>query len=164
LKSVSFSGKEEGARTKVYGLLAHQVAKKIRWNLSSDVSFEETTFIIEKPTSDGQIKQSKSDLYTTTDKLYKDFKEDKHTGAFMIALEWENQVKSLTRKYKNLPGYNSTSVEDLIAEVQSQGAQSIVGLVNSFKPNTKTADGKNIVSLSGYINKWLPQYIQAKIT
>ena len=108
------------------------------------------------------VKQSKAaDLYTTTDQIYEN--NDKQTAGFLISIEWENQIKSLARKYKNLPGYNDTSLEDLISATQHEGSQSILGLINSYKPGTKTADGENIVSLSGYINKWLPQYIQGKL-
>jgi hypothetical protein len=165
LDGITFTANDEGRRAIVYGAIAGKIANDMGWRLDIEPNYGAgmTRFVMSKPK--GGLKQSKStkDLYETTNDIYSAYKDDKQTAGFLIALEWENQIRSLARKYRNLPGYNDTSLEDLISNTQHEGSQSILGLVKSYKPNTKTTDGENIVSLPGYINKWLPQYIQGKL-
>lgn len=169
-EQIIFSATPEANRQRLYTLMGATMAKKLGFNFESKVLSERASYI---PKGDkvyaltrpkGGIKQSKvtdGDLYERTNKLYNEYKDDKQTAGFLIGFEWENQIKKLARKYKNLPGYD-VNIEDVVAYVMTAN-QGVVGLVNSYKPGKKTKDGKNEVSLEGYINKYLPNYINTAL-
>jgi len=173
---ITFTGVEESARVRVYAAITKVMAReygwthKVRFSGGTDRSVPYTTFALykpkngEKPKAAG-VKQSKAevkDLYEKTNTFYKEFGEDKNTAGFMIGMEWENQIKSLAKKYRDLPGYNEESVEDLVANVQSAGSQSILGLVKSYKEG-KTDHKGEPVTLPYYINIWLPKYVNGAL-
>lgn len=169
-EQIIFSSVPEGNRQRLYTLMAATMAKKLGLNFESVVLQErisflpkgDKVFVLTKPA--GGIKQSKvdtGDLYERTNKLYQEYSNDLHTGGFLIGMEWQNQIESLAKKYRNLPGYAS-NIEDVVAYVMTAN-QGIPGLVNSFTPGSKTKDGKNEVSLEGWINKYLPSYINSAL-
>ena len=173
---ITFTGVEESARVRVYAAITKVMAReygwthKIRVNEGTSRTQPNTVFALYKPKNGAKpkatrIKQSKAeekDLYEKTNTLYKEFGEDKNTAGFMIGMEWENQIKSLAKKYRDLPGYNEESIEDLVATVQSSGSQSILGLVNSYKEG-KTDHKGEPVTLPYYINMWLPKYVNGAL-
>lgn len=169
-EQIIFSATPEANRQRLYTLMGATMAKKLGFNFESKVLTERASYI---PKGDkvyvltrpkGGMKQSKlneKDLYQRTNDLYNEYKDDLHTGGFLIGMEWENQIKKLAGKYRNLPGYD-VNIEDVIAEVMTAN-QGIPGLVNSYKKGKLTKDGKNEVSLEGYINKYLPNYINTAL-
>lgn len=169
-EQIMFSAVPEGNRQRLYTLMGATMAKRLGLNFESKVLTERASYIpkgdkvyiLSKPK--GGIKQSKiteKDLYQRTNDLYQEYKDDLHTGGFLIGMEWQNQIESLAKKYRNLPGY-AANIEDVVAYVMTAN-QGIPGLVNSYKPGMKTKDGKNEVSLEGYINKYLPNYINTAL-
>ena len=162
--AITFTADRDG-RTSTYTAIASKVARDMGWKVDVDKTYTDNMYkyTVYSPKRRGikQSKVSKPDLYERTNKLYNEYKDDKHTAGFLIGMEWQNQIEKLARKYKNLPGY-ATNIEDVVAYVMTAN-QGIPGLVNSYKPGKKTKDGENEVSLEGYINKYLPNYINTAL-
>ena len=168
-EQIMFTGDQTGNRQRLYTLMGATLAKQLGLNfnavvLDKRVSYMpkgDKVFVITAP--EGGMKQSlgAKDLYGRTDDLYNEYKDDKHTAGFLIGMEWQNQIEKLTKKYRNLPGY-AVNIEDVVSYVMTAN-QGIPGLVNSYKPGTKTKDGGAEVSLAGYINKYLPNYINTAL-
>ena len=162
--AITFTADRDG-RTSTYTAIANRVADDMGWRVDVDRAYTENMYkyTISAPKGRGmkQSKLNEKDLYQRTNDLYNEYKDDLHTGGFLIGMEWENQIKKLAGKYRNLPGYD-VNIEDVIAEVMTAN-QGIPGLVNSYKKGKLTKDGKNEVSLEGYINKYLPNYINTAL-
>jgi hypothetical protein len=110
-EQIIFSSVPEGNRQRLYTLMGATIAKKVGLNFESVVLQERASyipkgdkvFVMTKPK--GGIKQSKvdtGDLYSRTNKIYQENINDKTTAGFLIGFEWQRQIESLAKKYRNL--------------------------------------------------------------